>query len=395
MSLAPQAAVLEQPHGEASSHRALVLEKARSLGFDAVGIARADEPLTDDFAHYERFVAEGFHGSMSWLAEQQQARRRLDTPAILEGARSVICLARRYARHDPEDTAPPFVAAYARGRDYHVWLRHRVKQLAAFVRQLQPGARARPMIDTAPVLERAWAARAGLGFVGKNGLLIVPGQGSLLLLGEVVTTLSLEPDAPMEQRCGSCSRCLDACPTRAFVAPFVLDPRKCIAYLTIEHDGPFEEPLRTAVGEQLFGCDVCQDVCPFNRCAPPPLSQTRSFAPLPLWGSFSIEAVLRRTDRSFAESSDSSPVRRLKEEQLLRNALIVAANGRLTACLDAIRLLLQHESAAVRTHAAWALEKLSSPPPDREPELARLGPSVLASETSELPSFCHDSGLTP
>ena len=218
-------------------------------------------------------------------------RERVDTDAILEGAKSVVCVARRYQRAPAEEAKdPPFarlLARYARGRDYHTVTRRKLRQLAAFLRSLgTPDApvRARPMVDDAPVLERAWAARAGLGFVGKNGLLIVPGQGSFVLLGEVVTSLALTPDAPIGERCGACTRCLDACPTGAFPRPFVLDPRRCIAYLTIEHASAIPEPLRAAIGDHLFGCDDCQTVCPFNHSTRPRLREaTRPFEPHARW----------------------------------------------------------------------------------------------------------------
>ena len=183
-----------------------VVAEARRLGFEAVGVARADVPLEADFERYEAFIDDGMHGGMAWLAASREARRRLDTDHILEGAKSVICLARSYGRciedesHDPELARS--IARYARGRDYHNGLRKKLRQLARFVRKL--GAQARPLCDQEPVLERAWAARSGLGFVGKNGLLIVPGVGSLVLLGEVVTTLELEADASIHERCGSC-----------------------------------------------------------------------------------------------------------------------------------------------------------------------------------------------
>ncbi|MFO0660598.1 MAG: QueG-associated DUF1730 domain-containing protein [Polyangiaceae bacterium] len=197
--------------------KAAIRERAQSLGFDAVGFARADIALDEEHAHYLEFLERGMHGSMDWLARSADVRHRLDTPDILEGAKSVICLARRYARPDEQHEAPEGslahgIARYARGRDYHTGLRDRVRKLAAFVRTLGPDVQARPMVDTAPVLERAWAARSGMGFVGKHGLLIVPGQGSYSLLAEVVTTLDLPPDEPISQRCGSCTRCLDACP---------------------------------------------------------------------------------------------------------------------------------------------------------------------------------------
>ncbi|MBX3220048.1 MAG: tRNA epoxyqueuosine(34) reductase QueG [Labilithrix sp.] len=202
------------------------------------------------------------------MARVAEARRRLDGEHVLPGARTVICLARRYARtaEDGPDVAATAqrIARYARGRDYHNGMRKKLRKLAALTRTLGDDVRARPLCDEEPVLERAWAARAGLGFVGKNGLLIVPGVGSFVLLGEVVTTLAIEPDPPIAERCGSCTRCLDACPTSAFEAPFVLDPRRCVAYLTIEHRGAIDDALRPGVGAHLFGCDDCQTVCPFN-----------------------------------------------------------------------------------------------------------------------------------
>jgi epoxyqueuosine reductase len=214
----------------------LVREKALELGFDVIGVARADEPLGVEHERYRAFVDAGMHGTMGYLAERVEERRRLDTSAILEGARSVVCVGRRYARPvAAEETDPPLaktIARYARGQDYHLFVRKKLRKLAEFIRALGPSVEARPLCDIEPIMERAWAARAGLGFVGKNGLVIVPGQGSFLLLGEVVTTLSLTPGVPMTERCGSCTRCLDACPTSAFVAPFVLDatkrrPRRC------------------------------------------------------------------------------------------------------------------------------------------------------------------------
>src|ERR1019366_930024 len=256
-----------------------VRARARELGFDAVGIAGADLSLDRDIERYDAFVGAGMHGEMAWLARHREARASLDGSEILAGAKSVVCLARRYQRpprQERDDAATAQnIARYARGRDYHGFLRQRVRRLAAFIRTLGTAtaaarpAEARPLCDDAPVLERAWAARAGPGFVGKNGLLIVPGVGSMVLLGEVVTTLRLDLDDAMVERCGSCRRCLDGCPTQAFAAPFVLDPRRCISYLTIEHRSSVEPALREAVGEHLFGCDDCQTVCPFNAGATP------------------------------------------------------------------------------------------------------------------------------
>src|SRR5262249_24804551 len=202
------------------------------------------------------------------------------------------------------------IARYARGSDYHNHLRRRLRRLAAFVRTLGEGTRARPMSDDAPVLERAWAARAGLGFVGKNGLLIVPGVGSFVLLGEVVTTLAIDPDPPIPERCGSCTRCLDACPTSAFDAPFVLDPRRCVAYLTIEHRGPIDDDLRPGVGTHLFGCDDCQTVCPFNAARGRRASSEvdARFSADPRWATTELSDLLALDDDGFLRLREGSPI---------------------------------------------------------------------------------------
>lgn len=333
-----------------------VLERAQALGFDAVGIARADEPLGPEFERYLAFVDAGRHGTMGYLADEPEARRRLDSEAILPGAKSVICLARRYGRSAADEARdPPLaqrVARYARGQDYHNFLRKKVRQLAAFVRTLGEGVRARPLCDEEPILERAWAARTGLGFVGKNGLVIVPGQGSYVLLGEVVTTLALEPDNPIAERCGSCTRCLDACPNGAFVAPFVLDPRRCVAYLTIEDTAGD----RAGVTDHLFGCDACQSICPFNRTAPAPASKTRAFRPLPVWQGLGLADLLRLDEAGFLALTTGSPLRRATRAGLARTAArlarVEADAGRATPDIEhALALAREHDDSIVRAIA--------------------------------------------
>lgn len=352
------------PEGPSPSASQRIEDRARELGFDAVGFAQADAPLSDDHARYEAFLDAGMHGEMAYLAENRDARLRADGPAILEGARTVICVAARYGRVDDAAEAPagsiaPLIARYARGQDYHNRLRKRLRQLAAFVRTLGDDVEARPMIDTAPVLERAWAVRAGLGFIGKNGLLIVPGQGSLLLVGEVVTTLALPPGTPMAERCGSCTRCLDACPTGAFPRPFVLDARRCVSYLTIEQRGPMAAELREGVGAHLFGCDDCQDACPFNRTRPPPPEHTARWAPHPRWRELSLEALLEVDEERWLALREGTPLRRATLAGLVRNAVTALANQGATEALPAIeRLAREHEDPAVREHAAWAAARL-------------------------------------
>jgi epoxyqueuosine reductase len=371
---------------------------ARSLGFDVVGIARAGPGVTldADFSHYRAFIDEGMHGGMHWLAEHAAARSRLDGDEILEGARSVVCVGRRYPRAAEDGGRPtdqlrddpvtderrgsrgaglaPSIARYARGHDYHRFLRRRVRRLADFVRSLGTPERpveARPLIDEKPVLERAWAARAGLGFVGKNGMLIVPGAGSMLMLGEVVTTLDLldgggagDP-APMAERCGACTRCLDACPTSAFAAPFVLDARRCVSYLTIEHAGPVPVALREGVGDWVFGCDDCQTVCPFNAGegarADVYAGDGEPFAPLARWATLGLQDLLA-ADAAAAEAlTEGSPLRRAGREKLARNAAIVLGNRRDREALPALReAAARHDDAGVREAAAWAVARIEA-----------------------------------
>ena len=350
--------------------RERILVEARRLGFDAVGFARADVPLDADFARYEDFVAQGMHGEMGWLASFAEARRRLDGEHILAGARTVICLAQSYARGRGDEARDPPLAAsiarYARGRDYHNGVRKKLRKLAALVRTLGDGQApvdARPLCDQEPVLERAWAARAGLGFVGKNGLLIVPGVGSLVLLGEVVTTLAIDPDPPLPERCGSCTRCLDACPTSAFVAPFVLEPRRCVSYLTIEHRSAVPEDLREGIGEHLFGCDDCQTVCPFNARA---RGQERDaivdprFLPDPRWNETELTDLLALDEDGFARLREGSPVGRATRSGLARNAAVVLGNrGDEAARPHLERAAREHDSADVRDAARWAIDRMA------------------------------------
>jgi epoxyqueuosine reductase len=339
-----------------------IVAEAERLGFDVVGFARADTPLGVEHERYEAFVAAGMHGEMKWLADDSETRRALDGESILAGARSVVCVAKQYARSNDVDDPPTarLIARYARGQDYHVFLRKKLRKLAAFIRRLGTEAapvHARPLLDDAPILERAWAARAGVGFVGKNGVVIVPGVGSFVLLGEVVTTLDLPAAEPMAERCGSCTRCLDACPTDAFERPFVLDARRCVAYLTIEQRGPIPEALRDGVGEHLFGCDDCQTVCPFNR-ASRSTGGPSPFAPLERWASTTLPQLVSLDEPQWADLAMGSPVHRATREGIARNAAIVLGNRSGDEGGDELRrAAAEHPSAVVRDAAAWALHR--------------------------------------
>lgn len=346
-----------------------IRQRAFELGFDVVGVARADEPLGIEHERYRAFIDAGMHGSMQYLADHAEARKRLDTPFILEGARSVVCLGKVYARSpNDENNDPPFaqmIARYARGQDYHGFVRKKVRKLAAFIRRFGPDVEARPLCDVEPILERAFAMRAGLGFVGKNGLVIAPGKGSFMLLAEVVTTLELVPDVPMTERCGSCTRCLDACPTNAFVAPFVLDPRKCISYFTIEHPGAPPEELHNAIGEHFFGCDICQEVCPYNRTSRPLPERTDGFRPHERWNGARLSDFATMDEETFARQTQGTPLSRAGRGGLARNAALVAANRLARRPTDpeadewrrTIEAAAGHEDPAAREVAHAALAK--------------------------------------
>jgi epoxyqueuosine reductase len=354
------------PPGAPETLAARVRDRARALGFDAVAFARADAPLDEEMSRYAEFLAAGMHGEMRYLAEHAEVRRRVDTADILAGARTVVCLARRYPQGSSEAGGAgvaSHVAGYARGRDYHNFLRKKLRRLAAFLRTLRgPGGeetQARPLCDDVPVLERAWAARAGLGFVGKNGLLIVPGQGSFLLLGEVVTTLALPPGEALPGRCGACTLCLDACPASAFPRPFVLDARRCVAYLTIELRGPVPAEQRASVGEHLFGCDDCQTVCPFNASGRVDgVAQAGPFAPAPALATGTLEGLLT-AEGAAAALAPGSPLLRAGADGLARNAAVVLGNRKEIAARPTLeRAATTHPSAAVREAARWAVVQM-------------------------------------
>jgi epoxyqueuosine reductase len=367
--LPPKAA--PKPASSPEERAQLVREEARRLGFDAVAFARA-EPLEEEFARYEAFLARGAHGAMAFLADDPEARRSVDHRRFVPGARTVICTATRTAT-EPGENVEARIARYARGRDYHNALKRKLKKLARFVGTLGDEGEevvARGYVDASPMLERAWAARSGLGFIGKNGLCIVPGLGSMLLLGEVVTTLAIAPGEPLAERCGSCTRCLDACPTKAFDAPWVLDPRRCIAYLTIEHAGPIPEALEGSVGPHFFGCDDCQTACPFNACKATrePLAEA-SLVPLPTWRGLTLADLLRLDDDGLRGLTEATPLRRPGTEGLVRNAILAlaASNPREEELAILNDLSVEHASSVVRETARRALDRIRAQASERLP----------------------------
>ena len=292
-----------------------VKARALELGFDRVAIGPAGPPPHG--AAFERWLDEGRAGTMDYLA--QTRAERLDPTRLLPECRSVIAVALNYARGDEPEWRG--IARYARGADYHDTMRPRLHALRDYV-SAAAGAQSRASLDTSAVMERDLAAAAGLGWIGKNTNLITPGLGSYFFIGIVLTTAELPADDAQPDRCGTCTACLDACPTAAFDAPYRLDARRCIAYLTIEHRGPIPDEFHAAIGDWLFGCDVCQEVCPWNRRAPSARIVAPVTPPPP------PEQWLDMTEEQFRERFRGSPLKRARRDGLARNAAIVLENRR-------------------------------------------------------------------
>lgn len=331
--------------------------RALALGFAKIGFARATA-LDEEGDRLRAWLSARRHGDMRWIEDTADVRIDPRDARMLASARTIVALATPFARDDTEAAlAPGVVARYARGRDYHNVLGTRLKKLAAWLRK--EGFQTRHSVDSMPVFERAWAQRAGLGFIGKNCCLIVPGLGSHVFLSTLVTAADLPESTPMEERCGSCRRCLDACPTSAFVAERSLDARLCISYLTIEQRGPIPEELRVRTGNRLFGCDVCQDVCPFNRTAPPSPASTAPFAPDARLTSRGAADLLTMDDATFEAFSLGTPLRRPGRDGLARNAAIVLGNSGDKRHLPVLReAAADHASSVVRDAASWAVDRL-------------------------------------
>ena len=330
----------------------VVKARARELGFDRVAIGPAEPPEHGDAL--EAWLDAGYAGTMGYL--DRGRADRLNPARLLPGCRSVVAVAMSYnpAEREP-DVEWRSISRYARGRDYHDVIRPRLVELGEFIRTAA-GAASRVAVDSSAVLERDLAARAGLGWFGKNTNLLTPSLGSYFFIGIVLTTAVLPFDQREPDRCGTCTACLDACPTQAFVAPYVLDARRCISYLTIEHRGDIAGELAERIGEWVFGCDVCQEVCPWNRKAEPgrepALGPAGSFGPL--------ESLLELDPEAFRARFRGSPLTRTKRAGLLRNAAIVLANRGERAAAGALGRALGDEEPVVRRAAAWALEKLGA-----------------------------------
>lgn len=336
--------------------RSRIEEEARRLGFARVGFAPAGTCRDRD--RLAAWLAAGRHGDMAWMARDTD--RRTDAVRFLPGARTVIALLTSYYTEPPEPAKGWVgrISRYAWGSDYHSVTLRRVRKLARFVRAGAPDAKVATAVDSRPILEKEWAERAGLGWIGKHTNLITRDAGSWFFVSEIVTDLELAArDAPAREHCGRCTDCLTACPTGAIVAPWTVDARRCISYLTIECKGPIDRELRPLVGEWIFGCDVCQDVCPWNRFAVP--ATEPRFGLDPARFPATLEELLGLDPGEFERRFRGSAVRRAGRDGFVRNVCIALGNRGDPASVPALARALRDDGAAlVRGHAAWALGRI-------------------------------------
>lgn len=334
--------------------RAWIEACARIYGFTRVGVATAGRPAHPE--RYDQFLAEGRHAGMSWLAETRD--QRLDPSIDLPGVRSAVVLGTDYGGHAPLDPGGLVgrVSRYAWGRDYHNLVNKRLRRLRSRIQTAWPGVRSWVGVDAAPAWERAWAEQAGVGYAGKNACIIAPADTSWFFLGLLFVTVDLPADAPVRDHCGPCRRCLDLCPTGALVGPGQLDANLCISYLTIEHEGAIPEALRPAMGSWVFGCDVCQEVCPQVRDRGRTRSVEPDLAPRNAW--LDLAWVLAAGDEALTAWATGSPLRRAAPHKLKRNACVVLGNRGDRAAVPILEAAWRGGDALLREHAGWALDRL-------------------------------------
>ena len=351
--------MMQEPQAETEFIQlaASIKEWGRALGFDDVGIA--EPPLPDDEAHLLRWLQRGYHGGMHYMGRHGVKRAR---PAqLVPGTQRIIAVRLNYRPpqldSDSEvlaDSARAFVARYALGRDYHKVMRKRLQRLAERIQAHIGPFGYRAFVDSAPVLEKALARNAGLGWIGKNTLILNRQAGSYFVLGELFTDLPLPTDEPVTAHCGSCRACLDVCPTGAIVGPYQLDARKCISYLTIEHYGSIDEELRPYMGNRIFGCDDCQAVCPWNKFAQP--TPEPDFLPREGLDTASLTELFAWDEATYLQRTAGSPLRRLGYERWLRNIAVALGNAADSEmAVPALEARRHHPSALVREHVDWAL----------------------------------------
>lgn len=337
-----------------------ITQWGHELGFDVVGFTPAELPAGAN-ENLQLFLTQGYHGDMQWM--QTHAERRGNPKSLWEDARSVIIFGHNYAPdYDPlelrEQKENGLVSCYALGKDYHDIIKKKLRVLAGQIAS-ELGAQVKLFVDTAPLMEKPLAAQSRLGWQGKHTCIVSREFGSWLFLGEILTDIELPYDAPVKDSCGQCSRCLDICPTQAFDAARQLDARKCISYLTIEHQGHIPQEYREKIGNRVYGCDDCLAVCPWNKFAK--RSAEMSYHPssesgLPV---LPLEDMLKLDDGAFRKRFAGSPIKRIKRDRFIRNVLIAAGNSGQRNYISRIKELLEDTSPLVRAMAVWALKKLA------------------------------------
>jgi len=349
------------PIADPASRSNAIRRRGIELGFDLVGIAPAERPAHADF--YLEWLERGYAGTMDYLRRPDAVERRLDPRSALPDARSIVMVTLNYANGGDgpvDDPSRAVIARYARGADYHDIFEEKLASLAAYMRELCGGrAGTKLYVDYGPVLERDHAQRAGLGWIGKNTVLIHPQIGSYLFLGEILTDAELSPDDPfLADHCGSCTRCIEACPTGAIKGPRELDSRLCISYLTIELRGPIPRKLRPMIGNRIFGCDICQEVCPWNRHIPK-TTEPRFRPRDDITGAELIE-LMDLSEEEFERRFDGSPLKRARRSGLLRNVAVALGNWGSPEAVPVLAAALEDSEPLVRGHVAWALGRMAS-----------------------------------
>ena len=345
--------------------RASIRRKATDIGFDAVGFTSA-AATGDDAKALTAMLKQGWHGDMDWLAgvRWSDTNPRGNPQALMPEARSAIVLGCNYGPEiDPLDILQSkdrgAISVYAQpAKDYHDVLKKRLKALARWLIENHDDAEVKVFVDTAPVMEKPLAARAGLGWQGKHTNLVSREFGSWLFLGEILTTLEISPDLPEPDHCGSCDACMRACPTNAFPAPYQLNPSRCISYLTIEHKGIIDPELMQNMGNHVYGCDDCLAVCPWNKFSAP--TQDTAFQPRPALAGPTLAELAQLDEAGFREMFKGSPIKRTGLERLLRNVLIAIGNSGDDGLRECAENLANHDSPLVVKTARWALERLAS-----------------------------------
>ncbi|WP_333606643.1 tRNA epoxyqueuosine(34) reductase QueG [Arsukibacterium sp.] len=338
--------------------REQIKQWARELGFEQCGISGTD--LSAEHPRLQQWLANGYHGDMQYMAEH--GTMRANPAELLPGTLRVISVRMNYLPAQAAfatnlaDPSQAYISRYALGRDYHKLIRKRLKQLADKINAAVPGLQSRPFVDSAPVLERPLAQRAGLGWVGKHSLLLDKDSGSWFFLGELLVNLALPVDAPHQGDCGSCVACITSCPTGAIVAPYVVDARRCVSYLTIEHKGEIPEELRPLIGNRIYGCDDCQLVCPENRTAP--LTLEADFQRRDHWREQSLLALFNWSEADFLKHTEGSAIRRIGYQRWQRNIAVALGNAPYQPeIISSLQQARANSSALVQQHLDWAIQQ--------------------------------------